>query len=89
VSSLDYLVGAKPDGDMDFIQRGAKRAVNVIAIDPHAKKTAAGGLKLALVERRFVSILTKQDSGVYKYESKLKEIPIREDAFEIPAAAKT
>jgi uncharacterized protein YfaS (alpha-2-macroglobulin family) len=43
-------------------------------------------LKAQLIERRYVSVLTKQDSGVYKYESKLKEIPISEQSLAIPAA---
>jgi uncharacterized protein YfaS (alpha-2-macroglobulin family) len=85
VSSLDFLVGTKVDGDLDYISRGAKRIVNVLAIDPLANKTAVSGLKAALVERRFVSILTKQDSGVYKYESRQKEVPISEQPLAIPA----
>jgi uncharacterized protein YfaS (alpha-2-macroglobulin family) len=85
VSSLDYLVGTKVDGDLDYISRGNKRVVSVLAIDPHANRTAVTGLTAALVERRFVSILTKQDSGVYKYESRLKEVPISDTPLAIPA----
>ena len=85
VSSLDYLIGAKTVDNLEFVQRNAKRTVNLIAIDPNAKKTAVEGLKAAIVERRFVSILTKQDSGVYKYESKSKEIPVSENALTLGA----
>ena len=85
VSSLDYLIGAKSGDNLDFVTRGAARHVNLIAIDPEAKKLAVAGLKAAIIERRYVSILIKQDSGVYKYESKAKEIPVSEQPLAIAA----
>ena len=85
VSSLDYLIGAKSGDNLDFVTRGAARHVNLIAIDPEAKKLAVAGLKVAIIERRYVSILIKQDSGVYKYESKAKEIPVSEQPLAIAA----
>jgi len=85
VSSLDYLIGAKATDNLEFVTRGAKRSVNLIAIGPDTKKTAVDKLKAAIVERRFVSILTKQDSGVYKYESKSKEVPVSEAPLSLPA----
>lgn len=85
VSSLDYLVGTKTDGDLGFVQRNAKRSVNLIAIDSNAKKIAVSNLKAAVIERRYVSILTKQDSGVYKYESKSKDITVSEAPLSIAA----
>jgi uncharacterized protein YfaS (alpha-2-macroglobulin family) len=85
VSSLDYLVGTRADGRLDYITRDSKRIVNLIAIDPTAKRTAIDGLKAAIIERRFVSVLTKQDSGVYKYDSRLKEVPVSEAPLKIGA----
>ncbi|MEP6484585.1 MAG: MG2 domain-containing protein, partial [Rudaea sp.] len=86
VSSLDYLIGAKSTDNLEFVTRGAKRGVNLIAIGPDTKKIAVDGLKAAIIERRFVSILTKQDSGVYKYESKAKEIPVSEKPLTMSAS---
>ncbi|TLY50938.1 MAG: alpha-2-macroglobulin family protein, partial [Gammaproteobacteria bacterium] len=74
VSSLEYLVGAKTDGALDFVQRDAKRQVNLIAIDPNAKKIAVADLKAAIIER-----------GVYKYESKTKDIVVSEAPLTIAA----
>ena len=85
VSSLDYLIGSKATDNLEFVTRGAKRTVNLIAIAPDTKKIAVGDLKAAIIERRFVSILTKQDSGVYKYESKAKEVPVSEKPLSIGA----
>ncbi|MEO7433444.1 MAG: MG2 domain-containing protein, partial [Dokdonella sp.] len=86
VSSLDYLIGARADGRLDYITRDSKRNVNLIALDPNAKRTAIDGLKAAIVERRYVSVLTKQDSGVYKYDSRMKEVPVSEAPLKIGAA---
>lgn len=83
VSSMPYLVGFKPDGDLRYVNKGAQRSVNLIAIDPKAKKTRIAGLKLIRIERKYVSVLTKQDSGVYKYESKSKEVVLSEKPFAI------
>ncbi|MEP7042064.1 MAG: alpha-2-macroglobulin [Dokdonella sp.] len=85
VSALDYLVGTKVDGRLDYIARDGKRVVNLIAIDPNAKRIAVDGLKAAIVERRYVSVLTKQDSGVYKYDSRMKEVPLSEAPLKIAA----
>lgn len=85
VSELPFLVGYKADGDLAYVSRGAARNVSLIAIDPAAKKVAAGELTLQLVERKYVSVLTKQDSGLYKYESRKKEVLVKETPLAIPA----
>ena len=64
---------------------GSLRAINLIAIDSKAKKIAVNDLKLELVEKRFVSVLLKQSNGTYKYESRAKEISVKESALSIPA----
>lgn len=85
VSSNDWLVGYRSEDNLDYVDRNAVRKVHLIAIDPQAKSIKLDGLKAQLIERRYVSVLTKQDSGVYKYESRLKEIPVNEQPLLIPA----
>jgi uncharacterized protein YfaS (alpha-2-macroglobulin family) len=85
-SSLPYLIGTKADGDLAYVGRDAKRNVHIIAINPQAKKIAVDHLKQVFFERRYVSVLTKQPSGVYKYESKPKDIRLNEKPLVIPAA---
>ena len=86
VSELPYLVGFKADGALDYVGRAARRSVALIAIDPKAQKTAVSGLTLQLVETRFVSVLTRQNNNTYKYESRKKEVTVREEKFSIAAA---
>jgi alpha-2-macroglobulin len=84
VSSMPFLVGYKADGDLDYLARGAPRVVDLIAIDPQARRTKAEGLKLARVETRYVSVLMRQPNGTYKYESRRKESTLEETALTIP-----
>jgi len=85
VSSNDWLVGYRSADDLDYVSRDAVRKVRLVAIGPDARAIRLDGLKAQLIERRYVSVLTRQDSGVYKYESKLKEIPVDEKPLTIPA----
>lgn len=85
VSSQPYLIGFKADGALDYITKKSRRVVNLIAISPNANRIAAPGLTLARIERRFVSVLTRQESGTYKYESVKKEIKLSEQPLAIPA----
>jgi uncharacterized protein YfaS (alpha-2-macroglobulin family) len=85
VSSNPWLVGYKAVDDLSYIQRNSHRAVHLVAIAPDTKSIELEGLEARLIERRYVSILTKQDSGVYKYESRLKEVPISNNPLTIPA----
>jgi uncharacterized protein YfaS (alpha-2-macroglobulin family) len=85
VSSNAWLVGYKAVDSLDYIQRNSTRSVHIVAIDPQTKSIELGGLQAQLIERRYVSVLTKQDSGVYKYESRLKEVFISAKPLSIPA----
>lgn len=84
VSRNPWLVGYKTVDDLSYIKRGSARAVHLVAIDPQTNSIALGNLQAQLIERRYVSVLTKQESGVYKYESRLKEVPLTTTALAIP-----
>ncbi|NQD36034.1 alpha-2-macroglobulin [Permianibacter sp. IMCC34836] len=73
VSSASYLVGVKADGALNYISRGSERNSHWLAIDQSLQATAASELVLEWVERRYVSVLAKQDNGTYRYVSRLKE----------------
>lgn len=76
VSPLPYLIGYKSDGELQYISKGSKRSVDLIAIDPSLKKISIQGLTAQIIEVRYVSALTKQNNGTYKYQSIKKEIPV-------------
>ncbi len=76
VSPLDYLVGYKVDGSLGYIKKGSSRNLEFIAISPNLKQTKAGQIKLHLIEKRAVSVLTRQDDDTYAYQSVHKEVPV-------------
>jgi uncharacterized protein YfaS (alpha-2-macroglobulin family) len=88
VSPLPFLVGYKPDGDLGYLKRGSDHAVELIAIDPRGARTQAAGLTAVLLERRYVSVLVRQDNGTYRYESKRKEIERGRKPLEVPAGGR-
>jgi uncharacterized protein YfaS (alpha-2-macroglobulin family) len=84
VSPLPYLIGYKPDGDLTFISKESSRSVQLIAVDPGLAKIGVSDLTAQIIEERYVSALTKQSSGVYKYQSIKKEIPVSKEPLAIP-----
>ena len=83
VSPLPYLIGYKSDGDLKFINKGSTRSVKLIAIDPGLKQIGVSGLTAQIIEKQYVSALTKQSSGVYKYQSVKKEILVSKTPLSI------
>ena len=85
VSPLPFLVGYKADGELRYINRGADRQVELIAIGPSGHRMQVDGLRAVLFERKYVSVLTRQDKGTYRYQSVKKEIELGSKALEIGA----
>jgi len=74
VSSSAYLVGVKKtDADLSFITKSSKQSSQWIALNPELKGQQVDGLTLEWVQRKYVSVLMKQDNGTYRYHSRLKE----------------
>ncbi len=76
ISPARHVVGYKADGDLNYMRLGDKRKVHILALDPAMKKMAVKGLKGKLIEMKYVSVLTQQGNGTYKYQSVRKEIPV-------------
>ncbi len=89
VSPLDHVVGWKTDGDTDWLPRDSERNVDLIALGQDGKPLALPGLKLRLVERRYISTLVRQNDGTYAYQSTLKEEVRDEEDFKLAAKGVT
>jgi uncharacterized protein YfaS (alpha-2-macroglobulin family) len=74
VSDAAFLVGVKPDGDMQFVRRASDRTANWLAVNPQLNPVATETLSLEWVQKKFVSVLMQQPNGTLKYESRPKEI---------------
>ena len=76
VSSAPWLVGVKSVDSLSYVSKGAKREVHWLAIGPDLAPLAVDGLTTELTEHRYVSVLVKQANGTYKYESRIKDLPL-------------
>lgn len=83
VSPSDYIVGAKSDGNLSYINKDSDRYLDIIAINPILEKIELSDLTLSVTEQKYVSILVKQPSNTYQFESRLKESVISEQPFAI------
>ena len=84
VSPLPYLVGYRADGDMKYISKGSDRFVNIVGVGPQLNKMKVPGLKLRIVESKYVSALIQQPDRTYKYQSVEKETQVSKADFTIP-----
>lgn len=84
VSSMPYLIGYKADGELGYLKRDGERQVDLVAIDPQAKRTNVEGLRLVRLEIRYVSVLMRRPNGTYKYESRRKESTLSESNLSVP-----
>ncbi|MDD2658017.1 MAG: MG2 domain-containing protein, partial [Candidatus Pacebacteria bacterium] len=89
ISEQPYLIGFKADGDLNYVSKASNRDISLIAVNSTLQKVAADNLNLQLVERKYVSVLTKQGNGTFKYESRKKEVLISEKPYSIKASGNT
>ncbi|PTY06747.1 hypothetical protein DB346_00335 [Verrucomicrobia bacterium LW23] len=73
VSSLDWVVGYKPEASLDYVKQGTACKVNLIAVGPDLKPVAPGELTMVVKEQYYVSVLTLGDNGKHAYQSVQKE----------------
>ncbi|HEY3664216.1 MAG TPA: MG2 domain-containing protein, partial [Chthoniobacterales bacterium] len=85
VSALPHVVGYKADPKLDFLIKDRPAAIELIAIDPQLNKIALDQLRFNLIERTYVSILTKKENGDYAYESVLRDTPSKSETLAIGA----
>lgn len=83
VSPREYLLGFKADGELSFIKHQSQRAVDVIAVGASLERVDVRGLTAVLVEQRYVSVLTREASGSYRYQSVLKDVTRRSDPLTV------
>lgn len=81
VSPLPWLIGYKPDGDLRFVHKDGKRAVDLVAVSPLVAPVSVEGLELRVIQEKHVSVLTQLPNGNYAYHSVAKEEEVRREAL--------
>lgn len=80
VSPESFMVGRKADGELNYLKKGTERKVHFIAVDPNLKPIELGDTKMQLSRYKYVTVLTRQANGTFKYESvKKSEILWKKD----------
>jgi uncharacterized protein YfaS (alpha-2-macroglobulin family) len=85
ISTLPYVIGCKPDGDMRYIDQKKPRSLALIAIDSQLKPIAIENVTANIIAQEYVSVLAKQENGNYAYESVLKERLTKSETISVSA----
>ncbi len=84
VSSLGYLIGYKPDGELGYVSKDSQRFVDIIAVNSTLDAVTVSDLQIKVIERRHLSVLTRRQDGNYVYQSVVKEHEVSARPFSIP-----
>src|SRR5438094_2404458 len=85
ISTLPYVIGCKADGDLRYIDMNKPRLVDLVALDPQLNRIALGNVTANIIAQEYVSVLTKQESGKFAYESVLKERTTKSEKISVAA----
>jgi len=78
VSSNAYLIGIKSRDNLDYVKRGDARKLELLAVASDLSPVAPADLGQRLIQINYVSVLSRQASGAYKYQSELREKTLSE-----------
>ncbi len=84
VSSRSWLLGVKADGDFGYLKNDSVHQAKLLAVDQNLKSVEQKGLKLKVIEHRWVSVLAQADNGNFEYKSVEKDIPQGEQTIDVP-----
>lgn len=86
ISPLDYVVGTKSNGNLNYINPNDKRTLSLIAVNASLAKIDVKNLSVELKRSKEVQTLTKNNAGNYEYRSARIETALKKDALHIPAS---
>ncbi|MEY2543768.1 MAG: alpha-2-macroglobulin, partial [Verrucomicrobiota bacterium] len=85
ISALPYVIGCKPDGDLRYIDTNKARVVDLVAVDAQLNRIALANVTANVIAQEYVSVLTKQESGKFAYDSVLKERTTKSEKISVSA----
>src|SRR5260370_35282395 len=85
ISALPYVIGCKADGALRYIDMNKARVVDLVAVDPQLNRIALANVTVNVIAQEYVSVLTKQESGKFAYESVLKERTAKSEKISVSA----
>jgi hypothetical protein len=86
ISPLDFVVGTKSNGNLNYINPNDKRTLSLIAVNAALAKIDVKDLSVELKRSKEVQTLIKNNVGNYEYRSARIETLLKKDALQIPAS---
>ena len=83
VSNAKYLIGWHANSDLSYINRGATRSINFIAVDHTATPTTVSDVTMRVMRRENLTSLIKDNAGYYKYQTVSRDKIIAENNITI------
>ena len=89
VSPNKRLIGWKSDGALDYINKGAKRKIDFVAIDNQLQRIAEDNLFITLNRSDMIYSLVEMPNGTYRYQMVKKETAVSKANWQISAEGAT
>ncbi|MEI7669934.1 MAG: MG2 domain-containing protein, partial [Pseudomonadota bacterium] len=83
VSPLDFVVGVKENGNLNYINPNDSRVISLIAINQSLAKIVARDLTVELKKIKTIQSLTKDNRGEYNYKTTTIETLLKSDKISI------
>lgn len=86
VSPAKYLVGWKADGKLGYLHKDSEHKISFIATNNNLQPQSLDNLTLQLAKKEYISSLSEQKNGTYKYQMVAKENILQHRPFAISEA---
>lgn len=89
MSPLTVMLGYRPTGalgSMAYVPQGTRGGLEFLALGPDLRPADPGQLRLTVVERRYVTVLTTNSQGKYVYEESPVDKEISDTTAKVDAA---
>lgn len=83
VSPLEFLVGQKADGRLDYIKKDSARQISFVAVDRHLAPVSQDNLFKILIRKDYISTLTEAANGTFRYMMLPKETVLSKEKWKI------
>ncbi|MDL2316219.1 hypothetical protein LJC59_03975 [Desulfovibrio sp. OttesenSCG-928-A18] len=89
VSPYSRFIGWRSNAPLNFLAKDAEAAVEFIAVGRSGAPEASGPMKLDITATDYKTLLTRDESGAYRYEAQSETRPVHSSELSIPAEGLT
>lgn len=89
VSPMEFLIGQKADGNLEYIRKDSHHQISFIAVDHNLTPIEKTGLFKILIRKDYISTLTEAANGTFRYMMLPKETVLGKENWQIGADGAT